>query len=116
MSKNWRKWCDDMIIWAWKPFATICGGNPDRGSTRRYTGEELEGEWFPQSRSGRLLDLDEEGRVGTGGDIGGITENRCSDPKIIEGDTPNSETNAVYFEDVSVESRPQIEWHDDIDV
>lgn len=103
----------------------ICDCN--RGSGR-YTGEELEGDWFPPAQSYRLLIQAEEGRIRTGGGRGGeergngrdrgISENRCSDPKMVEGDSPNSETNAVYLGGVSgsLGRRSPIDLHDDMEI
>lgn len=122
MPRSWRKCCDDIIIWVCGSTLQIYNGIRESG---RYTGEELEGDWFPPAQTDIHLVNAEEGRVesgeGRGGDIRGIsdegiTENRCSDPKIVEGSSPISETNAVQFEGASVERRSPIDWHIDIDV
>jgi len=120
MPRSWRECCDDIIIWVCGSSIQIYNANRESG---RYTGEELEGDWFPPAQSDIHLVNAEEGRIGTGGDgegvrreIGGIPENRCSDPKMVEGNSPASETNAVYFGGASVERRSPIDWHDDMEI
>jgi len=126
MPRSWRECCDDIIVWACGSFDRICGNNENGEDNGRYTGEELQGDWFPPtSNDTRLIDI-EEGRVGTGGVDNegnvrgvrreGMTENRCSDPKIIEVNSPTSETNAIRVEGASVERRSPIDWREDIDV
>lgn len=121
MSRNWREYCDDIIVWACGSFIRVCGNN----SNGRYTGEELQGEWFPPASNDTRLINTEEGRIEPGGnndnrsesnEIRVMTENRCSDPKIVEANSPISETNAVCNASASAERRSPIEWHDDIDV
>ena len=112
MARSWRECCDDVIIWLCS--CTVCDSNG------RYIGEELEGDWFPPTEPDPLIIRAEEGRNMAGENVRvDIPENRCSDPKLIEENAPNStgsDTNAVYFGGASLGRRSPIECHNDLEV